>query len=196
MSVANFVRNLLRPLETRVANMVKRAIVERVLDDQAVQLVQLTMLEDDVQDRVEHMQPYGLSFVVPAGSEGVALAVQGAGSNRVLLCPSKRGDRPKGVRPGEGGIYSLGAWRLFCDDAGNIYLNVSKDEADDAVALASVADARLDALESKLNSLIATYNGHSHSDSLGGPTSPPTVTETTLSPGSSTASSTIRAKAP
>lgn len=193
MGFAADVMRVVRPLANRIANMAKRAIVERVDDSEGVQLVQASLLEDEVQDRVEHLQPYGLSFNVPAGAEGLSIAVQGEGSNRVLLCASKRGDRPTGAGPGEGGLYSLGAWRVFADEDGNLYLNSAKDEADDALALAGVVDERLDALESKVNDLITKYNTHTHVAPMGG-TTPPAVTETSLSPGSSTASPTIKVK--
>lgn len=194
MGFAADVMRVMRPLATRVGNMVKRAIVERVDDGQGVALAQVSLLEDEVQDRVEHMQPYGLSFVPPAGSEGLAFAVQGAGSHRVLLCPSKRGDRPTGAKAGEGGLYSLGEWRVFVDEDGNLYLNTAKGDADDALAIAGTTDERLDALEQKLNDLITKYNTHTHVAPMGA-TTPPSATETSLSPGSSTASPTIKVKA-
>jgi phage gp45-like len=142
MNFASLVRRALRPLETRVANMVKRAIVERVLDSERIQLVQASMLEDEVQDRIEHMQPYGLSFNVPTGAEGVVLAVQGAGSHRVLLCPSKRGDRPTGAQVGEGGLYSLGEWQVFIDQDGNVILGGGTEGASE-LARADRTDAEI-----------------------------------------------------
>lgn len=195
MGFAADVMRVVRPLATRVGSMVKRAIIERVDDGEGVQLAQASLLEDEVQDRMEHMQPYGLSFVPPAGSEGIALAVQGEGSHRVLIGVAKRGDRPTSAKPGEGGLYSLGEWRVFADEDGVLYLNSAKDDADDAVAVASVADERLDALEQKLNDLITKYNAHTHVAPMGG-TTPPAVTETPVQAGQTTASPTIKVQKP
>lgn len=148
MSIASDIANSLRPIATRVGNMVKRAILERIDDSEGTQLVQASLLEDEVQDRVEHMQPYGLSFVPPAGSEGLAFAVQGAGSNRVVLCASKRGDRPTGAKAGEGGLYSLGEWRVFIDEEGVLHLG--KKDPDDAAALASEVIAAMTTLKNAI----------------------------------------------
>lgn len=115
-------RELLRKLRVRVDAMVARAVIDRVNDALRTQRLQLSILADEVEDGVEHLQPYGLSFVPPAGAECIALAPGGYRSGTVAICAQLPGDRPTGGKPRTGGLYTKGAWRLFIDDAGIVCL--------------------------------------------------------------------------
>ena len=66
----------LHRLRCRVNAMVCRCVVNLVNDSLRTQSLQLTIMADEVVPDVEHMQPYGLSFVPPVGSEGIALGVK------------------------------------------------------------------------------------------------------------------------
>ncbi len=95
--------------------------------------------------------------------------------------------------PGEKRIYSRDSSGtvvavVWLRDDGTIEIGL---DPTDAAAVASIVDARLDALESKLNGLITKYNTHVHPATMGS-TSPTATQETGLSPGSSTASATVK----
>jgi phage gp45-like len=122
MDPISALHGLYRGLRARVDGMVSRAVVELVNDGLKTQRVQLTLLGDDAVDDVEHAQPYGLSFVPPAGSQAVALAVGGVRSYTIALCADHPGERPTGAQPREGGLYSKGKWRLFIDQEGVVCL--------------------------------------------------------------------------
>jgi phage gp45-like len=114
--------SMLRNLETRVTTMIARGVIERVNDALKTQRLQLSVLADEPEENVEHMQPYGLSFVPPAGAEVLALAPGGSTSAMVAICAQLPGDRPTGGEAGTGGLYTRGAWRLFIDLDGTVHL--------------------------------------------------------------------------
>jgi len=149
---------MLRQLKTRVDGMVARGVVEYVNDALKTQRIQVSLLADEVADEVEHLQPYGLSFVPPAGAQCIALAVGGARAHLVAVCADVPGERPTGAGPREGGLYSKGRWRVFVDKDGTVV--VGDKDSDQHIPL---GDALVDA-----------FNLHVH-DTAQGPTTPPTT---------------------
>lgn len=114
---------LLRRLENRVNGMIARAVIATVNDAMKTQRLQLTVRSDhEVPDSVEHFQPYGMSFVPPAGSEAIALSVAGASSHRIAICAQHPEKRPKNAATGPGGLYTEGEWRLFIDADGVVHV--------------------------------------------------------------------------
>jgi len=113
---------LVRKLRVRVDAMVARAVIDRVNDALKTQRLQLSILADENEDGIEHMQPYGLSFVPPEGAECIALAPSGYRSGTVAICAQLPGDRPTGGKARTGGLYTGGTWRLFIDEAGVVCL--------------------------------------------------------------------------
>lgn len=112
------VADALRKLRFRVDAIVARAVIEYVDDALKTQRLQLTILEGEVEDDVEHLQPYGVSFTPPAGAECLALAPAGSRSNTVAICANMPGDRPRSAPPYAGGLYTKGAWRYYVDAEG------------------------------------------------------------------------------
>jgi phage baseplate assembly protein V len=129
----------LRRLRTRVNNMVARSVVNVVNDALKTQRLQLTIQSDELEDDVEHMQPYGLSFVPPAGSEAIALAVRGDRDHTIALCVQNPDERPTGNPPRTGGLYTDGEWRLFIEQDGTVNAGAQRGESE--VALANLTNA-------------------------------------------------------
>ena len=149
----------LRRLTNRVNGMVARAVIGRVNDTLKTQRLQLTILDGEVEDNVEHLQPYGVSFVPPAGAEVLALAVGGARSHTVGICASSPGTRPTSGAAGSGGLYTAGAWRVHIDPAGIVH--VGAETGSDFVALAGLVNTNMVALKSAIAAaaVVATDGG-------------------------------------
>lgn len=147
---------LARELRTRVDGMIVRGVVELVNDKLKSQRLQLTLLADQVVDDVEHLQPYGISFVAPAGSQALALAVGGARAHTVAICVDHPGERPRDAKPREGGLYTRGEWRLFVNDKGE--LCVGAKESDEHMLLG--------------NYFAKLFEEHTHMTAMG-PSDPP-----------------------
>lgn len=94
-------RHLLRPLATRVANTVARAVVQLVDDSTKLQLLQVGVLADETVDGAEHHQPYGLASVPLAGAEAVVVFPGGDRSHPLVVAVSDRRHRPTGGDPGQ-----------------------------------------------------------------------------------------------
>lgn len=123
--------------------MVKRAVVRLVDDARKVQQLQVSLLAGEVAEDVEHMQPYGVSFRPPTGSEAVALSVNGDSSHVLVLGVQRRDDRPTGeTNDGAGGLYCLGEWRVYLDPTDGT-LHLGAKAPGDWVALASKTDAEI-----------------------------------------------------
>jgi phage baseplate assembly protein V len=95
------VGHLLRPLATRVANTVARAVVQLADDSTKLQLLQLGVLADETVDGAEHHQPYGFSSVPLAGAEAVVVFPCGDRSHPLVIAASDRRYRPTGGEPGQ-----------------------------------------------------------------------------------------------
>lgn len=139
----------LRRLRTRVNGMILRAVINRVSDALLTQRVQLTVLDGEVEDDVEHLQPYGLSFVPPASAEMLALSVGGARGHMVGICANAPGVRPTGAAADTGGLYTSTGWKLFIDPTGVVHAGA--ETGSDFVAMAGLVLARLQAIETVLN---------------------------------------------
>lgn len=134
--------HLLRQLRGRVDVMVSRAVIALVNDALKTQRVQLKILAGEVtDDKVEHFQPYGLSFVPPVGSEAVALAVGGSRGHTIAVCAQHPDHRPAGANATEGGLYSRGEWRVFVDEDGVVHIGAKSGASD--IARADKVDAEI-----------------------------------------------------
>ena len=102
-------RHLLRPLATRVANTVARAVVNLVDDSKKMQLVQLGVLADEPVAGAsgagcEHFQPYGFFSVPFPGAEAVVIFPNGDRTHPLVVAVSDRRYRPTSGKPGEVGL--------------------------------------------------------------------------------------------
>lgn len=170
----------------------QRLIVKLTNDDGAVQVMQLegerVGAEVDVVE-FEAMLPYGIVAHPPVGAEAIVGHIDGDSSQGVVLTAQHREHRPKGLKEGEVGLHYFGDMKVFLAEDGNVHLGARA--ANDSAACASIVDDRLDAIEQKLNDLIATFNAHTHVAPMGATTGP-LVPETPLTPGASTASPIVK----
>jgi phage gp45-like len=99
-------KNLLRPLASRVANTAARAVVQLVNDATGLQLLQIGVLAGETLDDAEHHQPYGFSSVPLAGAEAVVVFPNGDRSHPLVTAVSDRRYRPTGGDPGQVTIHN------------------------------------------------------------------------------------------
>jgi len=111
---------LLRPLQTRIANSIARAVVQLVDDGKKLQLVQLGVLAGEDVDDAERFQNYGFSSVPLAGAEAVVLFPGGDRAHPLLLAVDDRRHRPTGSQPGEVTVYHHTGAKIHFQDDGDI----------------------------------------------------------------------------
>lgn len=166
---------LIQRLRSRLDAVVARAVIARVNDALKTQRVQLTILDGEVEDDVEHLQPYGLSFVPPEGAEAIALAVAGDRGHTVAICANSPGARPTGENTAEtGGLYTAGEWRVFIDADGVVHVG-ARDGAE-FVALAQKVLDELNDVKADLDAVKSTFDTHTHAGAFGGTGSAPALT--------------------
>ncbi len=98
-------KRMMAPMANQVAMAIGRAVLQLVNDGEGVQLVQLTGLDGETADDVEHFQAYGLTSVPLPGAEGLYLAVGGQRGAAVAALIGDERHRPTGLQPGEVCLY-------------------------------------------------------------------------------------------
>lgn len=97
---------MLRPLKTRIANMVARAVLQSVNDSAKMQLVQLGVLAGETRTDVERLQNYGFTSVPIPGAEAAVLFVGGRRDHGLVLAVDDRRYRLVGLQQGEVAMYT------------------------------------------------------------------------------------------
>jgi phage baseplate assembly protein V len=98
------INKLTAPLARRVSLMVGRGVLALVNDAAKMQGVQIKLLSGEVRD-MERFQNYGHTAVPIEGAEVAAVFVGGNRNHGLALAIDDRRHRPKGLKPGEGGLY-------------------------------------------------------------------------------------------
>ncbi len=98
---------LLEPVRRHLATLVNRAVVQTVNDAGGLQELQVQALADEIMDRIERIQEYGLTSVPLPGAECVLLSVGGVRSNAMVIAVDDRRYRLQGLQGGEVALYSI-----------------------------------------------------------------------------------------
>lgn len=110
---------ILRPLKTKIANSIARAVVNVVDDQKKLQLLQAGLLADEDIDDAERFQEYGFKSVPKPGAEAVIVFPNGDRAHGIVVAVTDRRYRPVRWEPGEVG--------MFTDEAGHVvYLRRGK----------------------------------------------------------------------
>lgn len=104
--------HIVRPLTTRVANVIAKGVVTLVNDSKMLQLVQLagplgSTIDGGAGGGGEHVQPYGFSSVPLAGADtAVVVFPNGDSTHPLVLAVADRRYRPTGGQAGEVTMYT------------------------------------------------------------------------------------------
>lgn len=156
------IQRALRPLATRIANLVARAVVSLVDDDERMQVLQLGVLAGETRGDVERVQNYGFTSVPLEGAEAVVLFVGGRRDHGLAVAVDDRRHRLTGLEPGEVAIYTDEGDRVVIERGGTVRVTAStKVVVDaplvelagntDAVALASKVSTELTVLKNAIS---------------------------------------------
>lgn len=157
---------ILAPIIRRIGLLVSRATIKQVDDTLYCQSVQVSLTADEVQDRVEHFQPYGFTAVPSNDAEGVFLSIGGVRSNGILIVAADRRYRPKNMVSGDVCLHDQAGERVYIENATGI-VNIGAKAGAEFIAQATKTLDRLQAI-------VTAYNAHTHlSAAPGAPTGPP-----------------------
>jgi len=190
-------RKMLAPMANKLQAVLGKCILSALDDSTAIQLVQLTGVEGETLDKVEHLQPYGFSSSCPPGGQAVAGFFGGSREHGVVLVMAHGATRKKGLAEGEVALYSKHGTHIHLMEDGSIEIEtagtqvqlngklLTTDDVEvdtnitaggDITADGDVADATgtLDALRQDFITFKSTvYNVHNHPTAPVGPVSPP-----------------------
>lgn len=119
MNLLDFER-LLRPLRTRVINMVARAVISLVDDAKKMQLVQIDVLDGETRADVERVQNYGFTSVPLKGAEAAVMFVGGRRDHGLVVAVDDRRYRLTGLQDGEVAIYTDQGDKIVIKRGGDI----------------------------------------------------------------------------
>lgn len=117
------IAKVVAPLQRRVQLGVSRAVVKMVNDSLKCQGLQISMLAGELQDGVEHFQPYGFTAHPKPGAEGVFLSVGGNRSHGIVVCVGDRRYRLKGLEEGEVALYDDQGSKVHLKRGGTIEIS-------------------------------------------------------------------------
>lgn len=94
-----------RELQRRVFNLLARAVLTRLNDKKGMQILQVSLLQDEKKDGIERFQNYGFTSVPQRGAEAVIAFVGGNRDHALALVVEDRRFRLTGLKDGEVAIY-------------------------------------------------------------------------------------------
>jgi phage baseplate assembly protein V len=146
----------MRRIGVRLAGLVSRAVVSRVDDGEKRQLVQLTLLEGETREGLEHFQPYGFTSVPQVGAEAVALFVGGERDHGLVVAVDDRRYRLTGLQDGEVALYTDQGDKLVLKRGGTIEVTAATKVVVDSPLVELAGNTRAVAKGEDLNAAIVT----------------------------------------
>lgn len=99
------IRAIVAPLHKRVMNMIARSVVTLIDDSTKMQLLQLSILDDETRAGLERFQNYGFTSVPKAGAEAVVAFVGGTRDHGLVIAVDDRRYRLRNLASGEVAMY-------------------------------------------------------------------------------------------
>jgi len=99
-------QKLMQPLRNRVMLMVARGVLKMTNDKGGLQTAQISLLEDELRDKVERVQDYGFTGNPLPGAEAITLFVGGNRDHGLIIKVDDRRYRLKALKGGEVAMYT------------------------------------------------------------------------------------------
>lgn len=143
--------DLIKKAIDRIEMLFVKALIEKVFDDNEIQLVKVAGLADELQDGIERLQNYGMSSVPPEGSEALVAYLNGNRDHGVVIVCDNGEFRQVDLKDGEVVVYSKHGQAMLLDETGNIRATLPGTffvgNGSDFVAMATKTKAAFDAIE-------------------------------------------------
>lgn len=135
----------------KLKGVIGKALVDSVDDDNPIQLLKITGVENEVIDGVERVQNYGLTSNPPNGSEVMTVFVGGSRDHGVAVSVDCGKFRVVGLKSGEVCVYSQFGQTILLDENGETVFNGGTDYA-----------VAFNELKTAFNELKTAFNNHTH----------------------------------
>lgn len=179
-------KRLLDPIVRRISNICARGYVNLVNDAAKLQRIQSTFLDNETRDNIERFQQYGLTSNPHPGAGVVALFLNGAKDNPIIICVDDKRYRLQGLETGEVALYTDEGDSIILKRGNNIEINTQTLTVNapagmtvNAPFLKCTGDIQdnYDTQPDSLAEMRTKYNIHVHDENdSGGPTDAPSNT--------------------
>lgn len=105
-------KKIIAPLQRRILLMVARGVIKTVTDSSKIQKLQLSVLADEVTDKIDRIQEYGFTSRPKAGAQAVILFLGGNRDHGVVIATEDGQVRPVDLDEGESAIYSFEGYQV------------------------------------------------------------------------------------
>lgn len=176
------IQKLMAPIQRRVMLMVGRAVLNAVYDGASSQLVQASLLSDEVRDKMERMAEYGFTSVPLSGAQGVVVFVGGERGHGIVVATGDPRNRMSGLQAGEVAIYDDQGQSVYLTRAGIVVngagkpitlTNAPKARFEMNIEATGEIKDRCDSGGKTMAGMRDVFNGHDHDDPQGGTVSTP-----------------------
>lgn len=114
------------PLKQRVAMMLSKAILDSVDDSNRLQIVKISILKDEVEDKIERLQNYGFTSHPESGAECIVAFLGGNRDNGIVLSIDDSRYRLN-ISKGEVAVYDKTGSKVHFKADGSINVEASGD---------------------------------------------------------------------
>ena len=169
-----------------IVSAVSRCVVTASVDSTKFQTVSISGIDGTTEDKIENLQPYGLTSRPVTGSECVRFTVGGCSDHSVAMAVADRTFRVKNLAEGEVCLYSKFGQKIYLKSDGNVEVTV---ESGKNISLGGGAMQKL--IDDRFVSL---FNSHVHGVTIVTLNTPtPTLTPTVPLVGASCSTVTTKA---
>lgn len=147
-------------ISNRIKQAVGKALIESVSDDNEIQLVKISGIDNEVQSNIERVQEYGITSNPPVGSGAVVLYIGGNKDHGVVVKTDSGEFRIQSLKSGEVCVYSKFGQKILLDENGDIVATLESGNShivgngDDFVALAGVIDSYFSIVDTTLGGVL------------------------------------------
>ena len=115
----------LTKLANRIFMLFGKALINTVDDTTAIQLVKISGLADEVQDKIERVQNFGFTSNPPEGSESLVACIGGNRDHTVVIASDSSEHRKKNLKPGETAVYDKNGNYIYLKEDGSVEISAS-----------------------------------------------------------------------
>lgn len=116
------VYKLLNPLRRQISILLGRALLEAIDDSKKMQLLKVSILKDELKDKVERIQNYGFTSVPLPGGEVLVGCIGGSKDQMIVIAADNSSIRKKDLSSGDSCVYRDGGdYILLSSDSIKIY---------------------------------------------------------------------------
>lgn len=141
-----------------------RGAINTVKDSGNIQIVQATLLDEEIRDKVERIQEFGFTSNPPADSDCVFVAIGGNRDHLIAIATDSRQYRKKSLEPGEVCIYDKKGSEIYLKKNGDIEIKPNGK-------VKIIGDLEVSG-EIKQGTLLTKFSTHTHPTGTG-PSGPP-----------------------